>query len=173
MIHFHFHVFISLPTLYFIVNFYFQSLLSLLLSLSFPLYCSLGSRLYIHLELFVLHYSLCIIHHLACLLWYLVYSSFYLSLSLLFKLLECPFLFRLVSLSDHLSSLFIAPSSTSFASPSLMSSSSFALSSSLSQNFFIVIFMMMLMIMMMTTSLRAAAWSSESQAMARKTLRRV
>ena len=85
MIHFHFHVFISLPTLDFIVNFllfYFQSLLSLSLSLSFALYCSLGLRLYIHLELFVLHYSLCIIHHLVCSLWYFVYSSWIVLLAL-------------------------------------------------------------------------------------------
>ena len=55
--------------------------------------------------------------------WYLVYSSFYLSLSLLFKLLECPFLFRLVSLNDHLSCLFNPPSlsSSSYSSYSVSS----------------------------------------------------
>ena len=69
MFSFHYLPLTSLST------FYFQSLLSLSLSLSFALYCSLGLRLYIPLELFVLHYSLCIIHHLVCSLWYFVYSS--------------------------------------------------------------------------------------------------
>ena len=113
IIHFHLHVFISLPTLDFIVNFF--SLFTLVITFPF-----LAVVLFTWLT-FV--YSSWIVRHLACLLLYFVYSSSYLSLSLLFKLLECPFLFRLVGLNDHLSCLFNPPSlsSSSYSSYSVSS----------------------------------------------------